>query len=51
MRRRSAGFVDGIMPGSFTIRQSKTILARAGFVDEMPGHGHPAIRNDSRAIL
>jgi len=24
---------DDIMAGSFTIRQSKTILARAGFVD------------------
>ncbi len=25
------------LAGSFTIRQSKTILARAGFVDEKPG--------------
>jgi hypothetical protein len=24
-----AGFVDEIMPGSFTVRQSKTILARS----------------------
>jgi hypothetical protein len=27
---------DEIMAGSFTVRQSKTILARAGLVDEMP---------------
>jgi hypothetical protein len=27
--------VDDIMAASFAIRQSKTILARAGFVDEM----------------
>jgi hypothetical protein len=37
MSRTSAGFVDDIMAGSFVIRQSKTILARAGLVDAMPG--------------
>jgi hypothetical protein len=33
----SIGFVDDIMAGSFAIRQPKTILARAGLVDEMLG--------------
>jgi hypothetical protein len=49
---KRAGFVDGIMAGSSAIRQSKTILARAGFVDEMRGiRGHPAIRNASSAPI
>jgi len=33
---KRAGFVNEIMAGSSAVRQSKTILARAGLVDEMP---------------
>jgi hypothetical protein len=46
-------FVDDIMAASLAIRQSKTILKRAGFVNQVPGgiRSHPARRNDSGAIL
>jgi hypothetical protein len=32
---RGAEIINDIIAGSFAIRQSKTILARAGFVDEI----------------